>query len=103
MPGTERSFVGARQVLIAIALIGALFAVTRFIFGIGAIANINNAYPWGWWVGFGVLGFISFGGAGFTLALMVDIFGMHRYAPFLRPAITMGLLLNLGYVVILMI
>ena len=103
MAGTERSFVGARQVLIAIALIGALFAVTRFIFGIGAIANINNAYPWGWWVGFGVLGFISFGGAGFTLALMVDIFGMHRFAPFLRPAITMGLLLYLGYVVILMI
>jgi Ni/Fe-hydrogenase subunit HybB-like protein len=97
------SFVGWRQALVAIAVVGALFAVARFIFGIGAIANINNAYPWGWWVGFGVLGFISFGGCGFTLALMVDIFGMHRYAPLLRPAITMGLLLYLGYVVILMI
>jgi Ni/Fe-hydrogenase subunit HybB-like protein len=100
---TGRSFVGWRQALVAIAVVGALFAVARFIFGIGAIANINNAYPWGWWVGFGVLGFISFGGCGFTLALMVDIFGMHRYAPLLRPAITMGLLLYLGYVVILMI
>jgi Ni/Fe-hydrogenase subunit HybB-like protein len=100
---TGSSFVGWRQALVAIAVVGALFAVARFIFGIGAIANINNAYPWGWWVGFGVLGFISFGGCGFTLALMVDIFGMHRYAPLLRPAITMGLLLYLGYVVILMI
>ncbi len=103
MAGTQRSLVGWRQALVAIAVIGALFAVARFIFGIGAIANINNAYPWGWWVGFGVLGFISFGGCGFTLALMVDIFGLHRYAPLLRPAITMGLLLYLGYVVILMI
>ncbi|MBW1884838.1 MAG: hypothetical protein JRJ58_15010, partial [Deltaproteobacteria bacterium] len=102
MAGTQRSLVGWRQALVAIAVAGALFAVARFIFGIGAIANINNAYPWGWWVGFGVLGFISFGGCGFTLALMVDIFGLHRYASLLRPAITMGLLLYLGYVIILM-
>jgi Ni/Fe-hydrogenase subunit HybB-like protein len=92
-----------RSALIAIALVGAIFAVARFAFGIGSIANINNAYPWGWWVGFGVLSFIAFGGCGFTLALIVDIFGMNRYEPFLRPAITMGLLLYLGYVVILMI
>jgi Ni/Fe-hydrogenase subunit HybB-like protein len=97
------SLVSLRSALIAIALVGAIFAVARFAFGIGAIANINNAYPWGWWVGFGVLSFIAFGGCGFTLALIVDIFGMNRYEPFLRPAITMGLLLYLGYVVILMI
>jgi len=99
----RRSIVSWRSVLVVIAIIGGIFAVTRFAFGIGAIANINNAYPWGWWVGFGVLSFIAFGGCGFTLALMVDILGMHRYTPFLRPAITMGLLLYLGYVVILLI
>ena len=103
MVETDRSFSGLRPVLVAVVIIGALFALTRFAFGIGSIANINNAYPWGWWVGFGVLGFISFGRCGFTLALMVDILGMHRLAPLLRPAITMGLLLYLGYVVILMI
>jgi Ni/Fe-hydrogenase subunit HybB-like protein len=99
----RRSLVGLKSALVAVAVIGGLFAVTRFALGIGAIANINNAYPWGWWVGFGVLSFIAFGGCGFTIALMVDILGMHRYAPFVRPAITMGLLLYLGYVVILMI
>jgi Ni/Fe-hydrogenase subunit HybB-like protein len=54
-------------------------------------------------VGFGVLSFIAFGGCGFTIALLVDILGFHRYAPLVRPAITMGLLLYLGYVVILMV
>ena len=103
MVDARRSIVSWRSVLVVIAIIGGIFAVTRFAFGIGAIANINNAYPWGWWVGFGVLSFIAFGGCGFTIALMVDILGMRRYAPFLRPAITMGLLLYLGYVVILMI
>ena len=83
------------------AVIGAIFTLTRFAFGIGAIANINNAYPWGWWVGFGVLGFIAFGGCGFAVALLVYILGLRRYAPLVRPAITMGLLLYSGYVVIL--
>jgi len=92
-----------QSALAVVAVIGGMFILARFAFGIGFIANINNAYPWGWWVGFGVLSFIAFGGCGFTIALMVDILGMHRYAPFLRPAITMGLLLYLGYVVILMI
>jgi Ni/Fe-hydrogenase subunit HybB-like protein len=92
-----------QSALAVVAVIGGMFILARFAFGIGFIANINNAYPWGWWVGFGVLSFIAFGGCGFTLALMVDILGMHRYAPFLRPAITMGLLLYLGYVVILMV
>ena len=103
MSEARSSLVSWQSTLVVIALVGAIFAVARFAFGIGAIANINNAYPWGWWVGFGVLSFIAFGGCGFTLALIVDIFGMHRYAPFLRPAITMGLLLYLGYAVILMI
>jgi Ni/Fe-hydrogenase subunit HybB-like protein len=99
----RRSIVSWRSALAVVAVIGGMFILARFAFGIGFIANINNAYPWGWWVGFGVLSFIAFGGCGFTLALMVDILGMHRYTPFLRPAITMGLLLYLGYVVILMV
>ena len=103
MSETRRSLVGWHSALVVIAVVGLLFTLTRFVFGIGAIANINNAYPWGWWVGFGVLSFIAFGGCGFTIALMVDILGFHRYAPLVRPAITMGLLLYLGYVVILMI
>jgi Ni/Fe-hydrogenase subunit HybB-like protein len=103
VPEAKRSIFGWQSILVAIATVGLLFTVVRFIFGIGAIANINNAYPWGWWVGFGVLSFIAFGGCGFTIALIVEIFGIHRYAPLVRPAITMGLLLYLGYVVILMI
>ncbi|MBW2692386.1 MAG: polysulfide reductase NrfD [Deltaproteobacteria bacterium] len=103
MAGAQRSIMSWKSALVAVAVIGGLFILARFAFGIGAIANINNAYPWGWWVGFGVLSFIAFGGCGFTIALLVDILGQHRFAPLVRPAITMGLLLYLGYVVILMI
>ena len=71
MDESRRSIVSWQSTLIAIAVVAGLFALARFAFGIGAIANINNAYPWGWWVGFGVLSFIAFGGCGFTLGLIV--------------------------------
>ena len=90
-----------KALVVATAVVGVIVIVYRFIFGIGAIANINDAYPWGWWVGFGVMGFVAFGGAGFTIALIVGILGLERFKVLERPAITMGLLLYLGYVLVL--
>ena len=81
--------------------LGLVLIGLRFTYGLGAIANINDAYPWGWWVGFGVASFISLGGCGFTLALLVEIFGRHRYEPLVRPALVCGLLFYLSYMVIL--
>ena len=43
-------------VLMALAGIAFLIAMWRFIFGIGAISNLSNAYPWGFWVSFDLLG-----------------------------------------------
>jgi Ni/Fe-hydrogenase subunit HybB-like protein len=81
---------------VAVVLIG-----VRFVYGLGAIANINDAYPWGWWIGFGVMAFISLGACGFTMALLVDVFGLHRFHGFVRPGMVLGLLFYLSYMVIL--
>src|SRR5262249_1475600 len=35
------------KLLLTIMTVGAVFAFVRFATGIGTIANINNAYPWG--------------------------------------------------------
>ena len=104
-PAAERSWPMAhwQAILVAIALVGLGYTLVRFAFGIGAIANINQAYPWGWWVGFGVLSMIAFGATGFTMALIVDVFGAQRYAPLLKPAILIGLLFYTGYAIILII
>jgi Ni/Fe-hydrogenase subunit HybB-like protein len=88
--------------LAAVAVVGMAFAVWRFAFGLASVANINNAYPWGWWAG-SFMWLIAFGGAGFTLALLAEILGFHRFEPFVRPAILIGLLCYLSYVVILVI
>jgi len=34
-------------VLILLALNGLAFLAARFFFGIGAVTNLNNQYPWG--------------------------------------------------------
>ena len=97
---TPRLGLGALA-LAALFTIALVLIAMRFAFGLEAIANINDAYPWGWWIGFGVMSFISLGACGFTIALLVDVLGMHRYEPLVRPALVCGLLLYLSYAMIL--
>jgi len=91
------------KVLLAIIVWGAACAVVRFAGGIGSIANINNAYPWGWWVGYGIMTMIAMGGVGFTITGLVEILGVHRYHSFLRPAVLMGLLCYTSAITMLMV
>src|SRR5258708_40363999 len=71
--------------------------------GIGTVANINNAYPWGWWVGYGIMTMIAIGGVGFPIPALVEIFGVHRYHPFLRPAVLMAFLCYASAITMLMV
>ena len=89
--------------LLAIMAIGAVLAAIRFAGGIGSVANINNAYPWGWWVGYGIMTTIALGGVGFTITLLVEVLGRHRYHSLLRPAVLMGLLCYTSAIVMLMV
>ena len=75
----------------------------RFATGIGTIANINNAYPWGWWVGYGIMTLIAIGGVGFTITALVEILGVHRYHSFLRPAVLMAFLCYASAITMLMV
>jgi len=89
--------------LLAIMAMGVVLAVARYAGGIRSVANINNAYPWGWWVGFGIMTMIALGGVGFTITLLVEILGQHRYHALLRPAVLMGLLCYASAIVMLMV
>src|SRR5262245_40097898 len=91
------------KLLLAIMACGAIFALVRFVGGIGSIANINNAYPWGWWVGYGIMTMIAMGGVGFTITALVEVLGVHRYHPFLRPAVLMGFLCYTSAITMLMV
>jgi Ni/Fe-hydrogenase subunit HybB-like protein len=91
------------KTLLAIMAAAAVFAFVRFATGIGTVANINNAYPWGWWVGYGIMTMIAIGGVGFTITALVEIFGVHRYHSFVRPAVLMGFLCYSSAITMLMV
>ena len=89
--------------LLAIMAVAVILTVVRYASGIGTVANINNAYPWGWWVGYGIMTMIALGGVGFTITLLVEVLGVHRYHPLLRPAVLMALLCYSGAIITLMV
>lgn len=91
------------KLLLIIIVVGAVFAFVRFATGIGTIANINNAYPWGWWVGYGIMTMIAVGGVGFTITALVEILGVHRYHSFVRPAVLMAFLCYASAITMLMV
>ena len=89
--------------LLAVMAMGVILAVVRYGAGIASVANINNAYPWGWWVGYGIMTMIALGGVGFTITGLVEVLGVRRYHSLLRPAVLMGLLCYAGAIIMLMV
>jgi Ni/Fe-hydrogenase subunit HybB-like protein len=91
------------RLLLAIMAVAVVITAVRFASGIGSVANINNAYPWGWWVGYGIMTMIGLGGVGFTITGLVEILGGHRYHSLLRPAVLMGMLAYISAITMLMV
>ncbi|MCF8167842.1 MAG: Ni/Fe-hydrogenase cytochrome b subunit [Rhodoferax sp.] len=74
-------------------LIAAMMAVliARFVFGLGAVTNLNDGYPWGLWVVVDVLIGSAFACGGFSVAMLVYIFNKGEYHPLVRPALLTSL------------
>ncbi len=66
----------------------------RYTFGLGAVTNLNNHYPWGIWIGLDVASGVALAAGGFTTAFLAHILGRHYYEAVTRPAL---LTAALGY------
>ena len=75
----------------AIALIFVALAfyviVKRFIFGLGAVTNMNDGYPWGIWITYDVIVGTAFACGSYSMAILVYLFNKGRYHPLVRPAL----------------
>lgn len=81
-------------VLVALMITGFLFVVARYIGGLAAVTNLDNAHPWGIWIGIDVATGVALAAGGFTTAAVAHIFGRHHYEAVTRPAL---LTAALGY------
>jgi Ni/Fe-hydrogenase subunit HybB-like protein len=85
--------------LILLALMGIAFviAMLRYGVGIGAISNLGNSYPWGFWISFDLFTGVAISSGGFLMAATVYIFQLKQFKPLLRPSILTAFL---GYIMV---
>jgi len=79
--------------LVAAILIATMAAIllARFFYGLGAVTNLNDGYPWGIWIAVDVVIGSAFACGGFSVAMLVYIFNRGEYHPLVRPALLASL------------
>ncbi|MBF0334065.1 MAG: Ni/Fe-hydrogenase cytochrome b subunit [Alphaproteobacteria bacterium] len=74
-----------------LSAIAVYFLAKRFIFGLGAVTNINDGFPWGVWIAWDVVIGTALACGGYSMALLVYIMNKGRYHPLVRPALLASL------------
>lgn len=64
----------------------------RFFHGLGTVTALNDATPWGIWIGFDILAGVGLAAGGFVTAGIVYIFQIRRFKPMVRMAILTAML-----------
>ena len=81
--------------LIVLISLGAI--AVRFWKGLGAITNLNQAYPWGIWIGFDVMTGVAFAGGAYIITCAVYVLHADRFHPIVRPTVLNGFLSYMFY------
>ncbi len=74
-------------VLAVLALVGIVLMVYRYIYGLGAVTNLSDGYPWGLWITYDVLVGTALGCGGYAVAILVYILNRWEYHPLVRSAV----------------
>lgn len=91
---TARLWTPGVKLLAGLGGVGVMVALLRFAFGLGAVTNLSDDYPWGLWKAFNVAAGIAIAAGGFTTAAFVEVFHRNRFRSLARPAL---LAAALGY------
>jgi Ni/Fe-hydrogenase subunit HybB-like protein len=78
--------------LLGLMAVGFGFAVYRYIYGLGAMTNLNDQYPWGIWIGVDVASGVALAAGGFTTSALAHIFHREHYHAIVRPALLTAML-----------
>jgi Ni/Fe-hydrogenase subunit HybB-like protein len=74
-------------VLALLAVVGIVLMVYRYIYGLGAVTNLSDGYPWGIWITYDVLVGTALGCGGYAMAILVYILNRWEYHPVVRSAV----------------
>lgn len=79
-------------VMFVIAMAGIATLAARFLFGIGAVTNLDMQHPWGIWIGIDVAAGVALAAGGFTTAALGHIMHRDNYETIIRPALVTAML-----------
>lgn len=91
-PVRQRFFTPGVQVLLVLTGIAAAIALNRFVFGLSAVTNLSDRYPWGLWIAVDVATGVALVAGRFTTAALAYIFHRERYRAVVRPALLTAML-----------
>ncbi len=74
-------------ILLILSVIAIPFIVKRFMYGLGAVSNLSDGYPWGMWIVYDVVTGTAIACGGYAMAIMVYVFNKGKYHPLVRSAL----------------
>ena len=74
-------------ILLILSVIAIPFIIKRFMYGLGAVSNLSNGYPWGMWIVYDVVTGTAIACGGYAMAIMVYVFNKGQYHPLVRSAL----------------
>ena len=77
---------------IPVILLGLGILVVRFTQGLGSVTNLNQEFPWGFWIGFDVVTGVAFAGGAYVITFAVYVMRMEKYHPIVRATVLNGFL-----------
>ncbi len=75
-----------------VIVVGLYLTFERFVYGLGAVTNLDDNNPWGFWIGFDLLSGVALAAGGYVTSAAIYIFGLKRFHFAVRPAILTGFL-----------
>jgi Ni/Fe-hydrogenase subunit HybB-like protein len=82
---------------IPIILVGLVILAIRFTRGLGSVTNLNQEFPWGFWIGFDVVTGVALAGGAYVITFVVYVLKVERYHPIVRVTVLNGFLAYLFY------
>jgi Ni/Fe-hydrogenase subunit HybB-like protein len=88
-----------KVVFIVIMALGIYSTIIRYSRGLGAVTNMSDQFPWGFWIGFDCLCGVMLAAGGFCMVGAVYLFNVESLHSVVRPAVLTAFLGYLLFIV----
>ena len=88
-----------RVVFLVIMALGLYSTYVRYLHGLGAVSNMTDQFPWGFWIGFDCLCGVMLAAGGFCMVGAVYLFNVESLHSVVRPAVLTAFLGYLLFIV----